>query len=101
MQVNKKRPFSLLILLFALVTGCNNASSSLILSESSDESSSSEVETIYPRERYVQKSISRVDSFPTFPNNYKYIDYEEMAKEFDALAFNFAYNPDVKLPAYI
>lgn len=101
MQVNKKRPFSLLILLFALVTGCNNASSSLILSESSDESSSSEVETIYPREHYVQKSISRVNSFPTFPNNYKYIDYEEMAKEFDALAFNFAYNPDVKLPAYI
>ncbi len=101
MQVNKKRPFNLLILLFALVTGCNNASSSLILSESSDESSSSEVETIYPRERYVQKNISRVNSFPTFPNNYKYIDYEEMAKEFDALAFSFAYNPDVKLPAYI
>ncbi len=101
MQVNKKRPFNLLILLFALVTGCNNASSSLILSESSDESSSSEVETIYPRERYVQKSISRVNSFPTFPNNYKYIDYEEMAKEFDALAFSFAYNPDVKLPTYI
>lgn len=101
-MVNKKRPCSLFIILLLLVTGCNNVSSSATTSDGSSEHFlSSETETLYKRERYVEKGISRINSFPTLPQNYKYIDYHQIAHKIDELVFNFANNPEAKLPAYI
>ncbi|MGI6714147.1 MAG: hypothetical protein ACOX3K_03800 [Bacilli bacterium] len=95
--MNKKHPFSVFIILFLLVTSCHLSNGS----ESFESSSQNPPETVYPREKSTQKAVSRINTFPSFPNNYRYINFKKIAKDFDALAFDFAHDIEAKLPAYI
>ena len=48
----------------------------------------------------INKSITRVDSYPDIPDNYQYFDYMKKAVELDQVLFDFAYNPEQVLPSY-
>ncbi len=98
--MNKRHHFIMFIVLGLLITGCSNFSSSNESNDSNDNDNIS-IETVYPIGKYVQKNISQINTFPSFPNNYKFIDYNEIAKELDSLVFNFANDSEAKLPSYI
>ena len=86
--MNKRHHFIMFIVLVLLITGCSNFSSSNVSNDSNDNNTS--IETVYPIGKYVQKNISQINTFPSFPNNYKFIDFSKIAKELDSLVFNFA-----------
>jgi len=102
---------TLLGMLVLLISSCKSASQSLshsdfsssssqISSSESSEESSSQPE-FFASDIGVQKSVSKINSFPDIPSNYRYYDYKSAAKELDRVMFGFANDSTVKIPSYI
>lgn len=94
-----------------LLSACESATSSLSVSDfsssttpiTSNESSgeSSEQPTFLASDIGVEKTISKINSFPDIPTNYRYYDYGAAARELDRVIFGFANDPTVRIPSYI
>ncbi len=49
----------------------------------------------------INKIISSVSNYPYIPQNYRYFNYRQAARDLDRVMFDFAFNPNVVMPAYL